>query len=231
MDLYVYSDESGVFDVVHNRFFVYGGLILLGSAQKREAENKYRHAEKVLRDLSGYSRETELKATLLTNAEKGKLFRSVNQFMKFGIVVEQRRVYERIFRDKRSKQRYLDYVYKIGLKHVIQLLIHTEQISKSEIRNIHILADEHATATDGKYELRESLLKEFRDGMYNSNFTQFCEPLFPEISDVTVKFLDSAKTPLIRAADIIANRVYYHAVSEKLGLFHRRPNIAIIIQP
>ena len=149
MDLYVYSDESGVFDVVHNRFFVYGGLILLGSAQKREAENKYRHAEKVLRDLSGYSRETELKATLLTNAEKGKLFRSVNQFMKFGIVVEQRRVYERIFRDKRSKQRYLDYVYKIGLKHVIQLLIHTEQISKSEIRNIHILADEHATATEG----------------------------------------------------------------------------------
>lgn len=30
MDIFVYSDESGVFDVKHNDYFVFGGLILLG---------------------------------------------------------------------------------------------------------------------------------------------------------------------------------------------------------
>ena len=30
MDLYIYSDESGVFDKAHNEIFVYGGLIFLG---------------------------------------------------------------------------------------------------------------------------------------------------------------------------------------------------------
>ena len=30
VDLYIYSDESGVFDKAHNEIFVYGGLIFLG---------------------------------------------------------------------------------------------------------------------------------------------------------------------------------------------------------
>ncbi len=34
MDLYIYSDESGVFDKAHNEIFVYGGLIFLGKREK-----------------------------------------------------------------------------------------------------------------------------------------------------------------------------------------------------
>lgn len=34
MDLFIYSDESGVFDKVHNEIFVYGGLIFLGKEEK-----------------------------------------------------------------------------------------------------------------------------------------------------------------------------------------------------
>ena len=30
MDIYIYSDESGVFDKEHNDFFVFAGVILLG---------------------------------------------------------------------------------------------------------------------------------------------------------------------------------------------------------
>ena len=30
MNIYIYSDESGVFDKEHNDYFVFGGLILLG---------------------------------------------------------------------------------------------------------------------------------------------------------------------------------------------------------
>lgn len=35
MNIFVYSDESGVFDNKHNDFFVFGGLIILGTEEKR----------------------------------------------------------------------------------------------------------------------------------------------------------------------------------------------------
>lgn len=31
MELFIYSDESGVFDSVHNDYYVYGGLILVNN--------------------------------------------------------------------------------------------------------------------------------------------------------------------------------------------------------
>lgn len=49
MDLFVYSDESGVFDKEHNEIFVYGGLIFLGKEQKDLYGRKYLAAEKAIR--------------------------------------------------------------------------------------------------------------------------------------------------------------------------------------
>ena len=48
MDIFVYSDESGVFDVDHNDIFVFGGIILLGKGAKDDCARKYAHAENVL---------------------------------------------------------------------------------------------------------------------------------------------------------------------------------------
>ena len=36
MNLYVYSDESGVFDCEHNDYFVFGGVILIGQELNEE---------------------------------------------------------------------------------------------------------------------------------------------------------------------------------------------------
>ena len=55
MDIFVYSDESGVFDVLHNEYFVFGGLILLGKEEKDRCEHQYAHVEKVLRDVKGFA--------------------------------------------------------------------------------------------------------------------------------------------------------------------------------
>ena len=41
MDLFVYSDESGVFDKAHNEIFVFGGLIFIGKDQKDEYARRY----------------------------------------------------------------------------------------------------------------------------------------------------------------------------------------------
>ena len=77
MNLYVYSDESGVFDKEHNDYFVFGGIICVGTEEKELLSRRYANVEKVLRKNKGVSLEYELKATQVDNAEKGKLFRSV----------------------------------------------------------------------------------------------------------------------------------------------------------
>ena len=42
MNFFVYSDESGVFDRVHNDIYVFGGLILTGKEEKEITYNKFR---------------------------------------------------------------------------------------------------------------------------------------------------------------------------------------------
>lgn len=215
MDLFIYSDESGVFDKEHNEIFVYGGLIFLGKEEKDNYARKYVAAEKSIR-LGKYSVDTELKACKITNKEKGKLYRSLNNTIRFGIVINQRNVLERIFLSKKDKQRYLDYAYKVGLKRTLQRLIKEGKIIADDIGTIHIYNDEHSTATNGRYELREGLEQEFKLGTYNLKYDKFFPPLFEKMGGIELLFCDSSSVTLIRAADIVANRIYYMALNRKL---------------
>lgn len=150
MDLFIYSDESGVFDKVHNEIFVYGGLIFIGKPQRDE-----------------YAR------------------------------------------------RYIAYAYKIGLKRALYQLMSTGQIDKN-IDNIFVYNDEHSTATNGQYELREGLEQEFKLGTYNMQYDKYFPPLFDSMGGIHLEFCDSQKVTLVRAADIVANRIFYMSLNRKL---------------
>lgn len=214
MDLFIYSDESGVFDKVHNEIFVYGGLVFLGKQQKDEYVRRYLAAEKVIRGKK-YADGSELKACRVTNKEKGKLYRSLGGAIKFGVIINQKNVLDRIFLSKKDKQRYLDYAYKIGLKRALQKLMDAGKIEKN-IDNIFMYNDEHSTATNGRYELREGLEQEFKLGTYNMQYNKFFPPLFETMKRINLEFCDSKKVVLVRAADIVANRIYYMALNRKL---------------
>lgn len=58
MDIFIYSDESGVFDKIHNDFYVYGGVILLSKNDRDICSRKYSAAEKTIADR--YKEGTEL---------------------------------------------------------------------------------------------------------------------------------------------------------------------------
>ena len=47
MNIFVYSDESGVFDKVHNDIYVYGGIIFLSKEEKDNNVRKYLNVEKL----------------------------------------------------------------------------------------------------------------------------------------------------------------------------------------
>ena len=184
MNIFVYSDESGVFDNKHNDFFVFGGLIILGTEEKKIWSRKYSRAEKTIREkrLSRlHFKDCELKASRISNSEKGKLFRSLNNCLKFSAIVNQNEVLSEIFASKKDKQRYLDFVYKIAVKKAFEQLIDSNKINKLEIDNIFFYVDEHTTATNGRYELREGLEKELKNGTYNYFYNKFYPPLFQNL--------------------------------------------------
>lgn len=215
MDLFIYSDESGVFDKEHNEIYVYGGLIFLGKEQKDIYARKYMAAEKVLRS-SKYADDEELKACKISNKEKGKLYRSMNGAIRFGVIINQKKVLERIFQSKKDKQRYLDYAYKIGLKKALQRMIADGIIDKDCIENVHLFTDEHTTATNGRYELREGLEQELKNGTYNMQYDKFFPPVFEKMKGIELENCDSRKVILVRAADIVANRIYYMALNRNI---------------
>lgn len=144
------------------------------------------------------------------------LFTRMNQVIRFGIVINQKNVLDRIFMSKKDKQRYLDYAYKVGLKKALQRLIKEDRINPDEIETVHIYNDEHSTATNGRYELREGLEQEFKLGTYNLKYDKFFPPVFENLKGIELLFCDSNKVTLIRAADIVANRIYFMALNRKL---------------
>lgn len=230
MNIFVYSDESGVFDVVHNKIYVFGGLVFLSKEDKDVETRKYISVENQIKNSEGLSSNIEAKANLLSNKSKNKIFRSLNNCEKFGVVIKQEDVHSNIFTSKYHKQRFLDFAYKLAIKRKLESLIRKGKINPQTVDNIYFYVDEHTIATDGKYTLTDSLLQEFKHGVYTASFSTFKPPIFPNLKSLKVTYCNSRKTPLVRAADIVANKLYYLSISDKLYEFHK-PNFNIIKLP
>lgn len=231
MNIYVYSDESGVFDKTHNDYFVFGGLILLGSAKKDKWSRIYSSVEKTLRNSKGVDKDYELKATQVTNKEKANLFRSLNNCYKFAIVVEQSKLLDELFLSKKDKQKFLDYAYNIAVKDAFQNLINKKLVNPDEVERLYFYVDEHTTATNGIYELNDLLEQVYKRGTYNFDYSVYYEPIFKNIKDVNLEFCNSASKLLVRAADIVANRVYYLAKNEYKLKLSQINNISVVYLP
>lgn len=213
MKIYVYSDESGVFDKIHNDYFVFAGIIIIGDNDKIKWSNKYISAEKNIKH--NYQSGTEIKACRATNNDKRKLFNAMKECYKFCAIINQKNVHDKIFADKKSKQRYLDYVYKIAIKRALKDLISKGILNEHDPIKIYFNVDQHSTATDGRYELREALEQELKIGTTNYKYMTYYPPIFANIKELNLNYCNSEKQCLIRASDIIANRIYYCVTNSK----------------
>ena len=231
MNLYIYSDESGVFDSNHEDYFVFGGLICFGKEQKEILSRMYSHVENVLREnKQPQNKSKELKASNVSNAQKGKLYRGLNNAYKFSVVIKLKSLNQNIFENKKHKQRYMDFAYKMVLKKCFQTLILYGKIKPNEIENIVVYVDEHTTATDGLYELKENLLREFKIGTFNPTYQTYFDPIFPKLGSLDVQFCNSSTNILVRAADIIANHSY-RKVTEGKGSIKTVKNTFVLYMP
>ena len=230
MNVFVYSDESGVFDKFHNDFFVFGGLMFLSKDDRDVWRRKYIAAEKSVRSSEKMRTDIEVKATTISNKSKSKLYRSLNQAEKFGVVVKQKKLLDSLFDNKKGKQRYLDWAYKMSVKTKFLELIRNGQIVADNITGIYFFVDEHTTATNGIYELQESLEQEFKYGTYNYDWMTFHPPIFPNLQIVKVEYCNSSTKTLVRAADIVANHIY-HEATENSGVVQNSNKLVLYYHP
>ena len=208
MNIYIFSDESGVFDKKHNKFFVFGGVIAIGKDDKYKITRKYSAKERQIRNNNPKYKNKELKAYILEKKHKYELFRLLNHSYKFGVIIDQKSILDGIFDDKKSKQRYLDYAFKIGVKKALIEIIKKENLDINIINELCFYIDEHSTATNGRYELKESLEQEFVKGTFNFNYSRKFPPILSKNAKITLNYYNSKSNYLIRAADIVANKLF-----------------------
>ena len=228
MNIFIYSDESGVFDCNHNDYFIFAGVICFGKAEKDNTVRKYAHVEDVVRKNSGVT--GELKGSNLSNSDKGKIFRSLNNVYKFCVRIKQKELHRNIFENKKHKQRYLDYAYKMVLKRCFETLINSGYLNPDEVEGLYFFVDEQTTATDGLYELKENLLNEFKYGTFNYTWQKVFPPIFPKLANLELSYCNSKKVYLVRAADIICNHCYHNAIQNK-GLIKNIKNTFVLYLP
>lgn len=71
--------------------------------------------------------------------------RSLNGCHKFGVIIREKNVLDRIYLSKKDKQRYLDYAYKIAVKRAFEDFIQRDIINPDEIERVYFYVDEHTT--------------------------------------------------------------------------------------
>lgn len=124
----------------------------------------------------------------------------------------------------------MDWAYKMGVKSKLEDLIRNGQINSDEVEGIYFFVDEHTTATNGRYELRESLEQEFKYGTYNYERVSYHPPIFRQLKIVDVQYCNSAAKTLVRAADIVANHIFHSAI-ENGGVVTQRNKLTMFYHP
>lgn len=201
-------DDSGNLHP-HSKFnyFVYAGYVF---TNKIELDNAKRNYRSLANTISSVRHLEEAKASNLLNYpdDKRKLYAVMKKFESFHVVIDRRNVYDNILENKKSICRYKDYALKRVIKQEVNYLISSGQIDSEKNTKMIINIDEQATASDGYYNLRESIYEELANGIYNFDYGKFHEPLLHGGLDISIEYFDSKKNYMIQASDILANRIW-----------------------
>lgn len=219
----IFLDDSGVLSKnAPEKHFVYAGYIFLNDKDKDYAKRRYQQKIQELRELTG--REDELKAAHLHLKSKRKLYKIMDPFYSLSAYVNIEKVYLQILGNKLAIHRFKDYVIKMLIKKQINSLIKNELIDAYEDIELKIYIDEQATATNGYYSLKESILEELKYGINNLDYGTRYEPILFGNLIVNVYYYDSKQNYLGQAADILANRIWNSYVKDDLKLRTRPKN-------
>ena len=202
-----FFDDSGVFHKNElSGYFVYAGYVFADRKDLDIARHKYINANKKLKKALG--RDDELKAATLKAKHKRALYNSVKEYESMAVVVDISRLYDYVLANKKSICRYKDYILKRCVKNKLKSMITNGVISKDEDITISIYIDEQLTATNGYYDLRDSIKEELQHGVANFDYGVIHPHVFDSKVEVVIYYCDSSSNYMIQASDILANRIW-----------------------
>ncbi len=202
-----FFDDSGVLHKNESSgYFVYAGYVFTSRVDLDSARRKYINANKKIKN--ALKRDDELKAATLEVKHKRSLYNSVKKYDSVAVVVDISRLYDYVLADKKSICRYKDYILKRCIKSKLKKLITDGIISKDEDITISIYIDEQLTATNGYYDLRDSIKEELQHGIANFDYGIRHPHMFDSKVEVIIHYCDSSANYMIQASDILANRIW-----------------------
>ena len=206
--VYFFFDDSGVLHKNEGSgYFVYAGFVFTSKHELDCAKRKYIHANRMIRKALDF--DGELKASKLKNKHKRSLFNSVQEYQSLSVAIDINRVYNYILNNKKSICRYKDYILKRAVKTKLKNLISSGVIQKDKDIGIFISIDEQLTATNGYYDLRDSIAEELQHGVANFDYGVVHKNLFDANVKVNIFYCESKNNYLIQASDILANRIWH----------------------
>lgn len=104
------------------------------------------------------------------------------------------------------------------VKEKLKQLIADSVISENEDIKISIYIDEQLTATDGYYDLRDSIKEELQFGIVNFDYGIMHHHLFNSNVIVNIQYCDSSSNYMIQASDILANKIWTSYRTKNINL-------------
>lgn len=214
-ELFIYSDESGVFDYKHCSRYVFAGLIYKDRQLMELDSRRFLSLERKLRNKTKYKTLPELKAFKLEDHDRKMLYMVFKDAIKFAVVINIIKLDSKeIFRTPKTKRMYLDFAFAFGIKSAMEKLVARGSIFGEEETVLHFLSDEHPTATGNQETLVSRLTRVLKE-----DSSRFLHPLLPNLKEIKIKLCNSETTTLVRGADIVANRLYSNPTAQLLEDF------------
>lgn len=221
-DLFFFLDDSGVLDNrAPSNYFCYAGYLIVGKDAKNGCIRKFRSIASELKqqysvpEIKGSSFNKDYGKQIQDELRLYKCMIKADSCYSLILEVDVRNLLRVDFSNKYSVMRYKNYAVKMLIKKAIERIIENGTIEPDGITNIKVLIDEEHQATNGIYNLKETITSELYDGISNWDYGSYHAPILSNKAQsiINVAYCDSCKAIPVQTADILAN-LYHNALDQ-----------------
>lgn len=206
--LYLAIDDSG--QLIKKDYACFGGIILLNKESIKNFIQKYQSIVNSFKckycDHKNNCNHLcpELKHYNLKNKHLNVFLNYLQKHNLFFCYIDNKKIYDNILKNPKSKGRYLDFAIKMMIKNVILNLIKEKKINIYKDLELIIFVDETSYKSNGYYNLKESIYKELKYGMGNIKDNIKFPSIIKGKLNIKVYYKDSKLNYLIQASDLVA---------------------------
>ncbi|MFI3261009.1 MAG: DUF3800 domain-containing protein [bacterium] len=212
--IYIYMDDSGKLSE-KEVCFSYGGVYFTNRDNRDNFkrlytsfinENKCRLCKKIKCDniceeIKSNNTKANFKRRIINMIKNNDLVKS------HSITIYNEKIDKYVFKNRHTKGRREDYFKKILIKAIIKEEIAKKRINVKDDLEIIINIDDSKRASNGIYNLKESILEELKYGIVNFNYGTSFPPLIKGNLLVEINFVNSENNKLVQVSDFLVGYV------------------------